>query len=99
MGEQDVCVIIPPENHAVPAAKTNTGRNLALIIGGGVLTLLLICGVLAAVGRSTPRSQSPQDAAGVAPVTTAAATTPTVETKTVTQTEPIPFPETTVNDT
>jgi hypothetical protein len=79
-----------------------------MIVGGGILALLLICGVFTAIGsafgpgKGSVAQPSAVDGAAVAgnnaTVTTATPATPATVTKTVIEAETIPFPETTVND-
>jgi len=92
------------------AAAPKRGRNTAAIVGISILAVFLICGVFGVIGtlaapkKANQSQPSAADKAAVQTVPTVAttvATIPTtaaVTTKTVTQTEPIPFQETTVND-
>jgi len=82
---------------AVPPKR---GRNTAAIVGASVLAVLLICGVfslIASLASPKKANQSQPSTVDTATVGTIP-TTASVTTKTVTQTEPIPFQETTVND-
>jgi resuscitation-promoting factor RpfB len=94
--------------------RLSPGRRAAVYIGGGFLALLLVClggsaviGALSGKPKEQTNAANQQDATtgdtqqiASAPTRTAPHTSaaPTVESKTITETQPIPFTEKTVDD-
>src|SRR4051812_18979476 len=91
----------------LPPAKSSV--NPVPIVLAGLAVFVLLCGGLVtvfALAGSPTTSPSREQAAGTTParggaapvVPTPSPSTPSVEVRTVTETQPVPFTETTVND-